>query len=256
MLDRARALNNAAILAFQRGERQPAVKRWEHALVLFERLGVEVEQLRVQVNLCIGYGQSNRLARAELAGVWAVRNARVLEQPRYEAMAAGNLCDLYLGRGQLTAAKSWHRHAERLARGHDFDSELVELARRRAELLVLSRDPQASEAAEAAVEKARDGGNPLLHARALALAAVCAAQRGCLEDVDRLSHEALVAPTEAGAAGEVAIVRLWLARAYLELTRGNSQVPRHTGRGLCAGGGAPAAPTSRATLAGEGRRDP
>jgi tetratricopeptide (TPR) repeat protein len=229
-LERARMLNNAGLAAYQTGDRMGALTLWEKALFLFERLDAPVEQVRAQVNLCVAYREAGRWERARLAGQWALSKSTELGLPEYEAMAAGNLGDLYLAREAWEEADRWYDRAHAIATRHELYSELVELARRRAQLAVSRRDPDALRLAMAAEEAAGDSPETLFErCRATALVAVCLARKGVTDEVDDLLQKAIEPLKEAGAAVDLAEVRLWAAEAYLAAGRTEdalAQIPR------------------------------
>ncbi len=227
-LDRARFLNNAAGARHMLGDRPGALARWEQALILFERLDVPLEQVRVQTNLCLAYREAARWERAIEAGVWAVGRADELGEQQYIAMAAGNLGDVFLAQGSWAEAMRWFRRAEIVAREHGLTGELAELARRRAELAIQRRDPRATGLAEHAQREARGIGNPTEEARAAALLAFCHARAGRLEKLEQAAEKALVPLKAAGAGGELAEARLWIGEAYLLVGRAGDALEHAT----------------------------
>jgi len=218
-LDRARLLNNTAGARHMLGDRPGALATWEQALILFERLDVPIEMVRVQTNLCVAYREAARWERAIEAGLWANGRARELGEPRYEAMAAGNLGDVYLAQGSWSEAQRWFRRAEIIAGEQDYRDELAELARRRAELGVLRRDPRATALAEHAAKTANESDAPVEAARAWALLAFCHARAGRADVIDGAVDQAITPLKVAGAGGELAEARLWIAEAYLLVGR-------------------------------------
>ncbi len=219
VLDRARMLNNGAGARYMLGDRPGALAAWEQALILFERLDVPLELVRVQNNLCVAYRESARWERAVEAGLWASRRAAELGEPRYEAMAAGNLGDVFLAQGSWGEAQRWFRRAEALANEHGYEDEQAELARRRAELAILRRDPRGTALAEHACALAEKLGSAMEGARCAALLAYCHARAGRVEALDAVIERAIEPLREAGAAGELAEARLWIAEGYLLLGR-------------------------------------
>ncbi|MBW1880352.1 MAG: GAF domain-containing protein, partial [Deltaproteobacteria bacterium] len=219
-IDRARILNNAGLAAYQTGDRLGALTLWEKALFLFERLDATVEQVRAQINLCVAYREAGRWERARQAGQWALARSSELGLAEYEAMAAGNLGDLYLAREAWEEADRWYGRAEAVAVRQDLQGELVELARRRAQLAVLRRDPGAETLAETARRVAAASAETRFEwCHATALLAVCHARSGHVAQLDELLAEAMTPLQEAGAQADLAEVRLWAAQAYLEAGR-------------------------------------
>ena len=212
-VDRARMLSNAGLARYGIGDRSGALHAWEQASLLMERMGDEAHLVVVRTNLCVGYREAGQWERAEDAGRWAHETARRLEMPDFEAMAAGNLGDLALATEELTIAGEWFDRADLLANVHSLESEKVELARRDAELAARRNAEDAAEKAQIALEKADVAGNAVEKARATALLALAHARSGQLEEMRRCIDEAVQPLVEAGAAGELAEVRLRSARA-------------------------------------------
>ena len=214
-VDRARMLNNAATATYLLGDRPGALARWEEALLGFERLGARVDQIRVQVNLCVGYREAGRWGRSKAAGEWAVQAARADELPPYEAMAAGNLCDLYLARSRVGPGRAWFEYTKHLADEHDLESERVELARRHAELAVLEKDPTADAIVEEALRVARGAGDVVGEAITLTQQAVLLAREGRVDDVRTVLELASDRIKDDGSTSDLYEVRLHAARAWL-----------------------------------------
>jgi signal transduction histidine kinase len=218
-LDRARSLNNAAILSFQTGDRLRALEHWEAALLVLDRLNLTTERLRTEVNLCIGYREAGRPTRAELAGRWAVQTAQTLRLPHLEAAAASSLCDLHLTTEAYEPALRWHTHAHSLMERHGLEHQRVDLDRQRAEIATHRHEADAAEHAQRAVALAEQRGGAVELARALAVLAVCHARSGEASRAEAALRDALQAATEAGASADVAELRLWAATAWLALGR-------------------------------------
>jgi len=227
-LDRARMLNNAAVARYSVGDRPGAVARWEQAQLLFDRLDVPLEQVRVRVNLCVGYRELARWERAIEAGLWAVQRAEELDVPRYVAMAAGNLGEVYLAQGYWRRAQRWFDQAERVALEQGLEGELLELARRRAELAVQRRDPRATSLARQALERATEAGAAMEVGRAAALLAFCHARAGRLDEMKIAVERAFEPLRQAGAGGALAEARIWVAEAYLVVGRSDDALQEAT----------------------------
>lgn len=213
-IDRARTLNNAGLAHFMGGQRLKALECWEDALLLFEQLAAPIEQIRVSANLCVGYREAGRWERGRQAGEQAVRWAGEQSQPELEAMAAGNLGDLYLAQDMLDETHDWYRHARRIATEHKLSGELTELAKRDAELAVLQGSSDAMRKCEKAVRRALKAEERMLLAKARALKAVCHARIQEVGRMQQLLDEAIDDLREAGASGDLAEVRLVAAEAY------------------------------------------
>ncbi len=218
-LERARLLNNAALARYQLGDLQDALDAWEKALVLSERLGSTMEQVRIQTNLCAGYREVRRWERARQAGEWAESHARELGASEYQAMAAGNLGELHATRGEVEQAERWYRVTRAVATRAGLRSELAELARREAQLAVHADRPDARAQCREARQAAVEAGARLEEARALALEAICAGRAGDAEAADELLHHAEYLLRAAGTARDIAEVRLCAGLAHRSLGR-------------------------------------
>ena len=211
--DRARILGNAGLARFGIGDRAGALKLWEQAALLMERLGDETHLVIVRTNLCVGYREAGMWERAREAGEWAHERAAALEMADSEAMAAGNLGDLAMAMGSYDEAERWFGVAGKVADAHDLHSEKVELARREAELATERNDPAAADKAKRALDLARESDTPVEAARSSALLALAHAREGHLTEMRSCLDAAIDPLIEAGAAGELAEVRLLAARA-------------------------------------------
>lgn len=218
-LDRARNLNNAAICSIQGGDLAGALSRWEQALLLFERLGASLEEVRVQINLGVGYREAGRWERARQASRQAAERASALGMPDLEAAAISNLGDLHLARGSWDEAQTCYDRADVIAEAHGLERFRVEQARRRAELAVSRQDPDALSLAQAAERASARVQDEIQHARSEALIAVCQARARRPDAVDDALSRAMEPLRRAGAARELAEVRIWAAEALLTLGR-------------------------------------
>ncbi|MEL6349045.1 MAG: protein kinase, partial [Myxococcota bacterium] len=217
--DRAKMLNNAGLIFYQTGSRLDALARWEESLLLFERLGDDREQLRVSINLCVGYREVGRWERARQAGLWAFERGRQAGEVAFQAMAAGNLGDLAYDQEQIVEARRWYEQARPLAEAEGLESELVELDRRQATLAVRSRAVDAMDTVKAALARARAANEAVEVCRCEALLAICQARAGAHQEALGLLDGAMSAMREAGAAGELAHLRLQAAETYLILNQ-------------------------------------
>ncbi len=213
-LDRARASLNLGTVLFQMGERARAFAAWESAELLFERLRAREDQVRVAVNLTVGYGEAGRWEDARQTGHRALVEARDAGLVALEAMAAGNLGDVAMATNQHDKAGAWFERATQLAEVHELVSEKAELARRRAELAIRSVADDALELAERACLLTE--GMPAEHARAAMLWQVARARAEAPADV--MGHlEVVAAPlSQAGDQGGLAWARFWAAEAAAE----------------------------------------
>ncbi|MCB9680533.1 MAG: response regulator [Alphaproteobacteria bacterium] len=216
-LDRARLLNNAAAARYQGGDRDGARRRWQEALTIFSRLGAEIECVRVQTNLCVAWSESGRVEQAEQAGRWAATHAEALGEPELQAVATGNLCDLWLAEGDLREAEPWLDLTEALADTHRLAGEQVENARRRAELAVRRRADDALVTCLRAVDIASQHDDAVQAARSGALAAVCYARLADVAATDEALRQVVETLVRSGATGELADARLWAALAWSEV---------------------------------------
>ncbi|MEC8425231.1 MAG: GAF domain-containing protein, partial [Myxococcota bacterium] len=213
-IDRARALRSAGLAHFDGGQRLRALECWEDSLLLFEQLVAPIEQIRVSMDLCVGCREAGRWARGRQAGEQAVRWAAEQRHPELEALAACHLADLHLAQRELDQSRVWNGHARRIAAEHDAVVPLAELAKRDAELAVLSGAADAMRWCDQAIREAETAGRPVLLAKAFALKAVCHAR---IEEVGRMQDlvdEATEALRGAGASADLAEVRWLAAMAY------------------------------------------
>lgn len=214
-LERARLLNNAAIAHYETGDVHGATQSWEHALLLFQRMGAIREQVQVEVNLCVALRGASRLDRAVEVGTAAFTRATERQMPALAAMAAGNLGDVCLTRRDLDGAGTWYERARELATAHDLRSEFVELARREAERAALAGRCDAEELARTARDTARQAGDVAEAARADVLLALAQVRAGTCDDPSLRIQPVVEALVDAGASTTLNEVRLWAARAYL-----------------------------------------
>lgn len=223
-LQRARMLNNAGLASYQCGDRRAALERWEGALLLCERLGAQTEVNRLNINLCVAYTEDGRWERARCCGEQGHAGARDSAQPDLEAMAAGNLGDLAFHRGLFEDAEHWYELASDLAEAHGIDAEKVELARRRAEVAVRRKTPEASTLATAARKVAEKAGDLVEAGRARMLQLVCRARESAddaslLDGLDDEVQSILDDLKNRGLGGHLAVARTWAAELELELGR-------------------------------------
>lgn len=213
--ERARLHNNAGLAWYRAGSLNRAIASWEQGLLLFERLGDELDQIRVLVNLCQGLREAGRWERGRQAGAAAVDLARGRGVREFELVALGNLGDLSVATGELDEAEALFARAAMLAEAVDDHASLAEIARRRAEMAAVDNRSDALSLARTAARAATDAGVSYEVGRAEVLEAVALAREHRDVDLD----EILVARTEAlrvdGAAAELAWVRRWMAEAYL-----------------------------------------
>jgi signal transduction histidine kinase len=216
-LHRARVLNNSAALKWQSFDRAGAVADWEQALLLFERLAVPVEQVRVQVNLCLGYAEMGRWERSRQAGEWAVKQSRAVNDPVLEAMALGNLGDLCMVRHSHKEAEACFRRVEKLSQKNDLGNEILELACRRAELAVRTGAADAGKLARDAEQVATKAGDRVLASRAAGFLAVTLAREGKAAKARALIEKTGRTLLETGATADLASFHLWAAEALVSL---------------------------------------
>ena len=220
MLDRARLLNNLGAVRHHSGNRAEAVAAWEQALVLFERVRAQVEANRTQANLCVGYKELGRWERARQAGVAAARGAAKIGAPDLRCHAALNLGELHLCQDRLDDAEVCFFEALRYAGTAQMDREQVEARLRLLELSVLRGEGGLSERASEVQRTAEAAGMVVEYCQASALAAVAAArEKASVVLVDPLIEAALRPLQKAGAAADLAWVRLWVAEAHLAVGR-------------------------------------
>lgn len=217
-LQRAQHLNNAAVASYQCGDRRSALARWERALALFERLRATLDEVRVCNNLCVGYTEAGRWARALAAGESAYGRASERDGSDavvYAAMSAGNLGDLFAAQGDYETAKTWYMRAQRLADQHKIESEQVELARRLAEVAILTGAADAPLRARHAVRLARKAGDEIEGTRSEMLALVCRADTRPPREMHARIESIVEFFRKKGLGGHIAHARAWAADALL-----------------------------------------
>ncbi len=220
MLDRARLVNNLGAVRHHSGDRAGAVAAWEQALVLFHRVDAHVEAVRTQSNLCVGYKELGRWERSRQAGEAALAGARHLDAFDLMCNAALNLGELHLCRGQLIEAEERIREAAHIAEDHNLERERVEAELRRVELDILRNRNSACRAAQRVAEAATKAGMLVEHCLAAAFVAVCIARsNGGAEELETWISRAVQPLQKAGAAADLAVVRLWVAEAFLDADR-------------------------------------
>ncbi len=180
-LDRARLANNSALASFKVGDPAAAVSQWERARLIFDRLESEHARIGVQLNLCVGYLELGRWERARRAGVWAHEHARKHGEHRYEAMAAGNLGDVFRHLDRPQTARAMYTDALILAEEHDYAEEIAENLRRLGQLALEQDEPEAASLCAKAERRATELGQAAEAGRAAALLAVVEARRGDAE---------------------------------------------------------------------------
>lgn len=215
LMDRARTLNNAAIATYMSGERAAGLSLWEDCLLMFERLGSTLEQVRVHVNLCHGYREVGRWERSRQSGVLAFETAQTLGEHSLRAHAASNLAALRLWREEPVLAATWLDTADGIIDEHGLDDLRPELARLRAELAVMTESPHATALADRAAALAVTAEQPIEAARAQILAVVGRVRSGVSVDIDGAIAAAEEPLRDMGAAGDLAELRLWFAEIYL-----------------------------------------
>lgn len=220
-LQRARILNNAGLASYQCGDRRAALQRWEAALLLCERLGARGEVIRLNINLCVAYTEAGRWQRASTAGQAAHDAAAEAGRHDLTAMAAGNMGDLCLHRGDLEGAEDWYQRCSDLALAHGLQGERVELARRMAELAVRRGDSDAAMLAREARSLAETEGDAVEAALARMLLLLCTARGGNAEaDELEAAVESILAEFKAkGLGGHLAVARALAAEVALELDK-------------------------------------
>lgn len=222
LVDRARLENNAGLGWYSVGDIVKAVACWERALLAFERIGAPRDAVASRVNLCQGYRELGRWARAETIGKAAVTWTSANNAEELLAMALGNLGDVALWQRKLSEAEAHYAEAQVVAErlqtpGADPSSEIVELARRRAEIAALRGDADLATRVAEALGLSEAAGAVDERARCLVLQGLELARRGQRDEAEAAIGEALSALREMGAAGELAIARLWAGEAWLAL---------------------------------------
>ncbi len=217
LLDRARLLNNLGAVRHHSGDRAGAVQVWEQGLGLFERLDAPIEIGRVQVNLCLGYKELGRWERARQAGLAAEEGAGRLNAPDLAGLAAANMGELEMEQGNLDLAETHFRLARRFALQTGSARERIEADCRLAELSIMHLSPAGLAEAQAVESDARAENMILEASQAAGLVAVGLARLGA--PIEEAIERAIRPLQDAGAAADLARVRLWVAEAYLAADR-------------------------------------
>ncbi len=219
LLDRARLTNNLGAVRYNSGDRAGALKAWESALLLFERLQARIEVIRAQVNLCLGYKEMGRWERARQAGLAALEGAREMGSPDLECMAATNLGELALAQAQLDEAGERLTLAAGIAAENELSRDRVEIQRLLTELALREGREDAAALAEEARALAAAEGLVAEGCLAAALLAVCVASRAAPSALDALIEAAMKPLQELGDATALASARLWVAQALMAAGR-------------------------------------
>ena len=213
-LERTRALFNRGAVLYQMGKRPETLDAWEQAHLLFTRLGASEDLLRADTNLCVGYREAGRWERAREAGERSAAAAHERGMHALEAMTLGNLGELATAQSDFGQAHRRYDQVEAIASREGLDGELVELARRRAELALLEQDPDAEVAARHAGALAAAASDVVEGARARILIAVACAIRGVDTDLDKQIDDVTRILVRARRPAVLARVRVWAAEAY------------------------------------------
>lgn len=221
-LERARTLLNLGTALYLGSERRRAVSAWEESLLLFERLQSKRDVLRLQVNLCLACRESGRGERAVHVGGEAVAGARAEGLANLEAVALGNLGEAHASLKEWDQAEKLYAQCGVLAAAHGMVGEMVELARREAELSASVRRGDAQARAMKAVKLAQSAKLVGETSRSRVLLVLARARLGLGEDIDDSLSELEGPLVEAGLASDLAFVRGWAARSYMELGRSES----------------------------------
>ena len=217
-VNRARNLNIAAIAAYQTGNRAKALQCWQDALTLFSRMRCRADAAHTQNNLGVAWRDLGMWDRSRQAFTAAIEGARALDLHDVHASALGNLGELCTCTDDLDRARLMYDATESVSKEHDLRGELVELARRQAELAALSGQALAGELAFKAVALAEDAANHTERHLAGAVAALSFARSYQVRAAERAIDEAIHGLRELGDAGALAKARLWAAEVYLELS--------------------------------------
>jgi signal transduction histidine kinase len=217
--ERARMRNNGGLAWYRAGDLNRAIASWEQALLLFERLGDELDQIRVLVNLCQGLREAGRWERGRQAGSAAVTLSCARGVREFELVALGNLGDLAVATGDLDEAEAYYARAAMLAEVVQDQASLAEIARRRAEVAAVGGRSDALSLARTAAASAVAAEVPFEVGRAQVLEALALVRAHEEVDLDeRLATRTRDLRAD-GAAGELAWVRRWMAEAMLEAGR-------------------------------------
>ena len=217
LLDRARLVNNLGAVRYSTGDPEGALRAWERAREMFERLEAPLEVVRAEVNLCLGYTEVGRNGRAETAGLAAMEGAEALGAPELTCLAADNMAQLDIVQGRYEAARARLDEATVLAEAHGLTHERLAVALRRAEVAALLEEADALDRAQAVEAEASAEGLKSEAASAAALAGVSHARTGDREAATRAFKRSVEPLRAAGAARELAWARMWIAEGQLAL---------------------------------------
>jgi tetratricopeptide (TPR) repeat protein len=165
----AHAANNLASVAHLRGDAALALSLYRVALLAYQRLGDRRGTAQTYHNLGLAFRELGALADADEATVQAVRHARMEENGALAAIAVTGRAELDIARGALDVATRELDRATELAVEAGDAIGVAEIGRVRSEVALRRNAP------EVALEEARRaGGLATEHGSAL-LAAECAA---------------------------------------------------------------------------------
>ncbi|MFH1470026.1 MAG: ATP-binding protein [Pseudomonadota bacterium] len=217
--ERAAMLGRAALARDALGDFPGAVRRWEQADALLERLEDASSLVEVRSALCVAYRVRGRWEESIRAGRWAADMACARGEAAGEAVAASRVGGTYLAQGFWREAQAWLQRAEVVASEHGVPGIAHQVARCRAEVALERRDPRATALAERARQIAAQVGQRVDAARASALLAFCHARAGRPAELESTAEEAVRVLRKEGAGAELAEARLWIAEAWLQAGR-------------------------------------
>ena len=219
MLDRARLVNNLGAVRYSVGDTSGALASWERAREMFRRIDAPLEVVRTDVNLCLAYTETGRWDRASAAGGAALDGSRAHAAHDLTCLALDNLAQLAMAREDLMEAWQLLEQALEVAETQALQRERVSVMVRAAEVATMLEAVDAFERAEAAEAEAEAAEMPAERALAAALLATGFARAGDGSAARACTRRAIAPLREAGLARELALVRLWVAEAWLCLGR-------------------------------------
>ncbi|MEN0062102.1 MAG: ATP-binding protein [Myxococcota bacterium] len=217
LVERARLLHHAGTAFAEVGDMGGAVRCFEAALEAFRPKNQPRSVMAVARGLCAAYAQLGEREKAEQAGREALELARSLAFERLAVLVRLDLADAAIAAGDLEGAEG-HLDDAADAAVRDPGRE-PHIARRLAQLAVQRRDARGADLAQRAVASAVEHEALVECGLGWALCAWAEAQAGDDEACQRSSRHALRILRQAGAGAELALARLFLAEACLEVSR-------------------------------------
>jgi signal transduction histidine kinase/tetratricopeptide (TPR) repeat protein len=204
-----KACNNLGIVYYLLGDWNNACQEWEAFVEVSARTGERHERVCLLNNLGVLYSGRGQFERAREVLSAGIELARRIGYNRIEAMLESNLGEVHFRCGKFDKATEAYDRCEVIARELDAADELVELERRRCELLVESgRTEGLGTRLDAALEQAR---RLEIRTEVASLLRLRARFHRMRRDLDRASEdvqEAALVAAEIGASAELGRILL------------------------------------------------